>query len=202
MNGFVAGFTLGFSLIIAIGSQNAFVLRQALKKEHVFIVCLLCAVSDALLITLGISGISAVLTEWPWIEQIAMYGGAGFLLFYGARSFLSSFQQGSLTPSDHASTTVLQTASICLGLTWLNPHVYLDTVLLIGSVASQFPADKIYFAIGAVLASFIFFFSLGYGARVLIPLFKNPKSWKVLDFSIGIVMWFIAFKLLKGSVFF
>jgi len=201
MNGFIAGITLGFGLIIAIGSQNAFVLKQGLKRQHVFFVCLICAVSDAILIVLGISGFSAVLAKAPWIEPFAKYGGAAFLIFYGAKSFISAFKNEALESSEVSANSLLAVVTTCLAFTWLNPHVYLDTVVLMGSISSQFPGQKVEFAAGAVSASFIFFFSLGYGAKFLLPLFKNPKSWKVLDFLIGIVMWAIAYSLVKDQVF-
>lgn len=201
MNGFIAGITLGFGLIIAIGSQNAFVLKQGLKREHVFIVCLVCAVSDAILISLGVAGFSAIIAENPWIEPFAKYGGAAFLFFYGAISFRSAFKNETMGSSDVSASSLAAVITTCLAFTWLNPHVYLDTVVLMGSISSQFPAQKVEFTVGAVLASFIFFFSLGYGAKFLLPLFKNPKSWKVLDFLIGIVMWLIAYSLIKDQLF-
>ena len=195
MSGFIAGLTLGFSLIIAIGSQNAFVLKQGLKNEHTFIICFICALSDAILITLGIIGFSVIIAKSPWIEPLARYGGAVFLFAYGAISFLAAFKSESLSPSDVSAKSLPKAMSMCLAFTWLNPHVYLDTVVLIGSVSSQFSHQLLEFGIGACLASFIFFFGLGYGAKLLLPIFKNPKSWKRLDVVIGIIMWFIAVKL-------
>ncbi len=201
MSGLIAGLTLGFSLIIAIGSQNAFVLKQGLKNEHVFIICFICALSDAILIILGIVGFSVVIATSPWVEPLARYGGAIFLIFYGANSFLTALKNESLSPSDVSANSLLKAVSICLAFTWLNPHVYLDTVVLIGSISSQYPNQKLEFAIGASLASFIFFFSLGYGAKFLLPIFKSQKSWKILDVSIGIIMWSIAFKLVSADIF-
>ncbi len=198
MTGFLAGLSLGFSLIIAIGSQNAFVLKQGLKKEHVFIVCLLCAVSDALLITAGVSGFSAIISRTPWIETLARYGGAIFLATYGTRSFWTALKKDTtLMPSETSYSSVGVIVMTCLAFTWLNPHVYLDTVVLLGAVSAQFPGRKIEFASGAVTASFIFFFSLGYGARILTPIFKRPSAWKILDFIIGGIMWFIAVNLIS-----
>ena len=202
MSAAIAGFSLGFSLILAIGSQNAFVLRQGLKKEHVFIVCLICSASDALLITLGVSGFSIIIATIPWIEPLARYGGALFLFIYGAMNFWSAFQNNeSLNPADAKTSSLLTIATTCLALTWLNPHVYLDTVMLLGSISTQYVGQKVEFALGAVTASFAFFFALGYGARVLRPFFENPKSWKVLDFLIGCIMWAIAFSLVKDQLF-
>lgn len=201
MSGLIAGLTIGFSLILAIGSQNAFVLKQGLKKEYVFVVCFICALSDAILITLGIVGFSVIIEKSPWIEPLARYGGAAFLFYYGASSFFNAFKNESLAPSDIPANSILKVVSTCLAFTWLNPHVYLDTVVLIGSISSQFPGQKLEFAIGAVLASFLFFFSLGYGARFLLPVFKSPKSWKILDILIGMMMWFLAFNLVSTALF-
>ncbi|HIQ14572.1 MAG TPA: amino acid transporter [Leucothrix sp.] len=201
MNGFIGGFSLGFSLILAIGSQNAFILRQGLKKEYVFIVCLICAVSDALLISLGVSGFAIIIAKTPWIEPVARYGGALFLFIYGARSFWSAYATNeNLLPSKENKSSLTIIITICLAFTWLNPHVYLDTVILLGSVSTQYIGQKIEFTLGACLASFLFFFTLGYGARVLTPIFENPKSWKILDFIIGCIMWGIAFSLIKNQI--
>jgi L-lysine exporter family protein LysE/ArgO len=199
MSALIAGFTLSFSLILAIGSQNAFVLRQGLKKEHVFIVCLICAISDAALISMGVAGFSLIIKTIPWIEPLARYGGALFLFVYGAMNFWAAFKTNdSLNPADTKISSLSKIILTCLAFTWLNPHVYLDTLMLIGSISTQYVGQKIEFTIGAVMASFIFFFSLGYGARVLRPFFENPKSWKILDFSIGCIMWLIAFSLVKN----
>lgn len=201
MSALLAGFTLSISLILAIGSQNSFVLRQGLKKEYVFIVCLICAVSDALLITLGVSGFSLIIATVPWIEPLSRYGGALFLFIYGAMNFWSAFQNNeSLNPADTKTSSLLKVATTCLALTWLNPHVYLDTVMLLGSISTQYVGQKVEFAVGAITASFVFFFALGFGARILRPFFENPKSWKMLDFIIGCVMWAIAFSLIKDQL--
>jgi len=202
MNGFFAGFSLGFSLILAIGSQNAFVLRQGLKKEYVFIVCLICSISDALLILLGVSGFSLIIASNPWIEPVARYGGALFLIIYGAKSFWSAYSaKEGLLPSEKKNISFAVIIATCLAFTWLNPHVYLDTVVLLGSISTQYIGQTIEFALGASMASFIFFFTLGYGARALTPIFKNPNSWKILDLLIGGIMWVIAFSLVKEQLF-
>lgn len=201
MTAIIAGFSLGLSLILAIGSQNAFVLRQGLKQEHVFIVCLICAASDALLITLGVSGFSLIIKTTPWIEPVARYGGALFLFIYGARSFWSAYRSNeSMNPATEKTSSLQKIVLTCLAFTWLNPHVYLDTVMLLGSISTQYTGQKIEFALGAVSASFVFFFSLGYGARILTPIFRNPKSWKILDFIIGCIMWVIAYSLVKDHL--
>lgn len=198
MNGFIAGFSLSITLILAIGSQNAFVLRQGLKKEHVFIVCLICAISDAILISLGVSGFSFIIQKTPWVEPLARYGGALFLFIYGAMSFWSAYTaNGSLQPAKEKASSLKIIVITSLAFTWLNPHVYLDTLMLIGSISTQYEGQKLAFTLGAVLSSFVFFFSLGYGARILRPFFEKPKSWRILDFCIACIMWAIAFSLLK-----
>lgn len=196
---FFSGFLLSFSLILAIGSQNAFVLRQGLKEEHVFWVCLTCAISDVTLIGIGVSGFSLVLNQSPILLDIIRYAGAAFLFVYGFMHLRSALRGGaSLQASQAASPgkSLKKTLLITLALTWLNPHVYLDTLLLIGSVSTKYPGQGLAFFIGAALASAVFFFSLGYGARLLQPFFKKPRSWQILDFLIFIVMFSIAISLL------
>ena len=191
------GFTLGLSLILAIGAQNAFVLRQGLKNEHLLLVCTICALSDALLILAGVGGFHLLVAAWPAVVDIARWGGALFLLIYGGMAFYQALRvdQG-LRPSETATNSAWQTALTCLAFTWLNPHVYLDTVVLLGSVSTQFGAQSGWFAGGAMSASFVFFFALGYGARLLRPIFALPRAWRILDFVIGCVMWAIALRLL------
>ncbi|WP_170390967.1 LysE/ArgO family amino acid transporter [Ruegeria arenilitoris] len=191
----IAGFALGFSLILAIGAQNAFVLRQGLRREHVFVLCLTCAVSDAFLIAAGVAGFGSLATAAPWFEPMMRYGGALFLTWYGLRSLASAWRGGAALEVGEAKRTSLRAALLTvLAFTWLNPHVYLDTVVLIGSISAQYE-DRMGFAIGAMSASFVFFFSLGYGSRVLSPIFARPRAWQVLDVLIGIVMLAIAWKL-------
>lgn len=198
MNALIAGFTLSLSLILAIGAQNAFVLKQGLKKHHVFLVSTICAVSDALLILAGVVGFGAMVTQFPSIETIARYGGAAFLIVYGTRSIISAVKnQHGLDPEGSASQSAWQTALTCLAFTWLNPHVYLDTLVLIGSISTQYE-NKVMFGLGACAGSFVFFFSLGYGSRLLTPIFQRPVSWKILEVIIGVVMYSIAASLLLG----
>lgn len=193
---FLPGFFLGFSLILAIGAQNAFVLRQGLRREHVFWVCLTCALSDALLIAAGVAGFGALARAVPWFEPVMRYGGAAFLLWYGAINLRSAWRGGAtLHAADEPPSRLAPTLMVLLAFTWLNPHVYLDTVVLIGSVSAQY-ADRVSFAMGAMSASFVFFFGLGYGARLLAPLFVRPRAWQVLDSVIGLIMWAIAGKLI------
>lgn len=197
LHSYLQGLMVGLSLIIAIGAQNAFVLKQGLKQQYVFWICLVCAVSDALLILLGVLGFAKIIQSYPEFVTWSKYFGAVFLLFYGAQHFYQAFKTTtSLLPSETEVSSLWKMLSICLALTWLNPHVYLDTVVLIGSISAQFGAMKLYFALGAMTGSWLFFFGLGYGARLLLPIFNNAKSWKILDFIIGIVMWTIAISLL------
>ena len=195
----LAGFLLGLSLILPIGAQNAFVLRVGLRGEHVLAVCLTCALSDALLILAGVSGFAQLSAQVPWAETVLRYGGAAFLLAYGLRSFMAAFGSEALRPSEAAPETLSRVVLTCLALTWLNPHVYLDTVVLIGSISTQFNEGKGWFAAGAMLASFVFFFSLGFGARLLKPLFARPVTWRILDIAIGIIMWATAARLLLSE---
>ena len=193
---FFAGFTLSLSLILAIGSQNAFVLKQGIKKQHVLLVCTLCALSDAILISLGIAGFGVVVNEYPLIETYSRYGGAAFLLVYAILSFKSAFSEShGLEPETEVYDSVLKVVGISLAFTWLNPHVYLDTVVLLGSISTQYAGRRLEFALGAILASFTFFFSLGFGARLLAPVFRNPKAWNVLEFVVGLTMLTIALTL-------
>ena len=192
-----AGFALGFSLILAIGAQNAFVLRQGLRREHVFPVVLVCAVSDAILVAAGVIGFGALAEAVPGLEQVMRFGGATFLILYGARNFVSAWRGGEVLEAGENAGSLKKALLICLALTWLNPHVYLDTVVLLGSVSAQYD-DRLAFGVGAATASFVFFFSLGYGARVLAPPFRRPRSWQVLDAVVGLTMWAIAIKLLRG----
>lgn len=194
---FIAGFSLGLSLILAIGSQNAFLLKQGLRKQHVFLACLICAVSDALLILLGVLGFGAVVNQFPAIEKIARFGGAAFLFSYAFYSFRSAWKNTHiLEPAGASSSALGKTVLVCLALTWLNPHVYLDTVVLLGSVSTQYEEANQAFALGAMGASFLFFFSLGYGARLLSPLFQQPLAWKVLELFVGFIMLSIAVSLI------
>lgn len=194
---YFSGLLLGFSLILAIGAQNAFVLKQGLLRQYVFWVCLVCALSDAVLICLGVFGFASLLSQQVWLIQAMKYFGAIFLFFYGLRSFYNAYKANNgLVASEQPTTTLVQTLILCLSFSWLNPHVYLDTVVLLGSISAQY-MDKVAFASGAVSASFIFFFGLGFGARLLRPIFANPKAWKILDVVIGIVMWMIALSLLR-----
>jgi L-lysine exporter family protein LysE/ArgO len=192
----ISGFLLGLSLILAIGAQNAFVLRQGLRGEHVFAVCAVCAISDAILIAGGVAGFGAMVAVVPWLAPIMRFGGAAFLLFYGLRSLWSAwYNHGALDPADNVGKSLGTTLMTCLAFTWLNPHVYLDTVVLLGSVSTQYVDRRMAFAVGAMSASLMFFFALGYGAGLLRPLFADPRSWQILDVFIGLTMAGLAVKL-------
>ena len=193
---FGAGFALGFSLILAIGAQNAFVLRQGIRREYVLPVVLTCAISDAILIAAGVAGFGYLVQQVPWLHTVMLIGGVAFLVTYGARAFWSAFKgQSALAAEGQQGRSMGQVVGVCLAFTWLNPHVYLDTVVLIGSIAAQYE-NRLLFALGAMSASFVFFFSLGFGARLLAPLFARPVAWRWLDAIIGVVMWAIAASLL------
>lgn len=196
---FTTGFTIGLSLILAIGAQNAFVLRQGVRNEHVLAIVLTCSLSDALLILLGVSSFSQILSYIPWIDPLMRYGGALFLLWYGTKSILSALQSNECMVVESTATVSLKRVLVtCLVLTWLNPHVYLDTVVLIGTISTRFPGEKTAFAAGATTASFIFFFVLGFGATYLRPLFANPITWRTLEVLIALIMWGIALRLVIG----
>ncbi|WP_296403868.1 LysE/ArgO family amino acid transporter [Psychrobacter sp.] len=195
---YVSGFALGLSLIFAIGSQNAFILKQGLKKQHVFALCLFCAISDALLICAGVAGFGAITAKYPNVVNIAKIAGAMFLLVYGLQSLYSSFTKShALTQDTQNVTSLKKSLLLCFGFTWLNPHVYLDTLVLVGMVSTG-ASSKLGFGIGAVTASFVFFFSLGYGARLLSPLFAKPKAWNILDALVGLLMLYLAWHLYSG----
>jgi len=185
----LAGFATTLSLIVAIGAQNAFVLRQGLRREHVLPVVLVCGLSDALLISSGIAGLGALLTRSQLALDIAKYGGAAFLYAYAVVAAKRAFSPGSITPADHAPAALRSVLLTCLGFTYLNPHVYLDTVVLLGSLANQRgPDGRWLYGLGAVTASFTWFFSLGFFSRRLTPLFARPRSWQYLDSAIALLM--------------
>ena len=196
---YMTGLTMGLSLIVAIGAQNAFVIRQGLRNEYVFAVCLACGLSDAVLIVLGVTSFRQIVALLPWFDPIMRYGGSAFLIWYGAGSLSSALRSsGALEASKAESSSFRQTLATCLALTWLNPHVYLDTVVLLGTISTRFPGREVSFAAGAMTGSFLFFFSLGYAATWLRPIFAKPWSWRILETLIAITMWMIAVRLLGG----
>ncbi len=210
----LAGLGLGFSLIVAIGAQNLFVLRQGIRREHLLAVVAVCALSDAVLIVLGVSGIGLVLQAVPWLIVVVRWAGAAFLAGYGllaarralrpsgatlhldAPASAPAAPDGGVTVLTRpAHTTLTATVLTCLALTWLNPHVYLDTVFLLGSVASTHGDGRWAFAIGACAASLVWFSALGYGARYLGRWLDTPRAWRVLDAIIAVVMFALALSL-------
>jgi L-lysine exporter family protein LysE/ArgO len=196
-----SGLALGLGLIIAIGAQNAFVLRQGLRIEHVAAVVAVCAVSDIVLIGAGVLGAGAVLARLPWLIPVVCFAGAAFLLGYGVLAARRALRPGALLPdSTGARAGLAVTVATCLALTWLNPHVYLDTVVLLGSTASTFGAHRWAFAAGAGLGSVVWFAGLGYGARLLRPVFARPAAWRVLDAGIAVVMGALAVSLAVRGV--
>ena len=191
----LTGFLTGLSLIVAIGAQNAFVLRQGLLKKHVLVIVLICAVSDATLITLGVLGLGALISALPWLLEVIRWVGVAFLVWYGSTSLRRFMKNESLKAAETGSGALKQTVLTTLALTFLNPHVYLDTVIFIGGIANQFGDQKWFFVIGAVTASFIWFFSLGFGASKASVVMSKPAFWKILDIFIAAVMYSLAITL-------
>ena len=197
----LAGLGLGLSLIVAIGAQNAFVLRQGLRVEHVGAVVALCAVSDAVLILAGVAGNSWLSARLPDAITVIRLAGAAFLLGYAVLAARRALRPSSIAVETGGFRTGLAaTVATCLALTWLNPHVYLDTVLLLGSVADSHGARRWWFAAGAAAGSLLWFSALGYGARLLRPLFARPAAWRVLDAVIAVVMATLAAGLLTSAL--
>ena len=190
---FISGFLISISLILALGPQNVFVLRQGLLRSHVFAACLICSISDALLIAAGVLGVGLFISE---IEELAIWmsvGAAFFLIFYGCLRIRSAFDPKGMEVGEGESQDLWPTILAGLAFTYLNPHVYVDTLLLIGGASSSYVGDeKLMFGIGAATASFVFFFSLGYGAQRLSPILNNPESWKIIDLFIAGIMFTVA----------
>jgi L-lysine exporter family protein LysE/ArgO len=197
---FLAGLALGGSLIVAIGAQNAFVIRQGVLNQFVFSVCLFCALSDAVLIWGGTYGLSAVLTLLPQLVNVMRYGGVVFLTWYGIKASRRSLHPEAMAESERSTQSLGQALLLCAAFTWANPHVYLDTVVLVGSIANARPfGEQAPFALGASLASFIWFFGLGYGAKALRGPLSRPSVWRTIDFGIAAIMFWLALRLLLGG---
>lgn len=206
---FLSGLGIALSFILAIGAQNAFILKQGLKKQHVFGACLTCAISDTILIIAGVIAHQEFSAVFPKLRIWLQYLGATFLILYSIKSFYNAFAASHsiekyFSISDEAREkqidkrhSLISTILIALAFTWLNPHVYLDTLIVIGSLSLKFPDTIISYTLGAVMASYLFFFSLGYGARILTPWFQNSWSWKILDGLIGVVMFILGWALLN-----
>lgn len=199
---FLSGLGTGAGLIIAIGAQNAFVLRQGLLRQHVLPVVLVCIGGDILCICAGVAGMGALIRTNEWLLEFFRWGGALFLTVYGisaARRAASG--NGSMEISEVGACSFMKAITSCLAFTFLNPHVYLDTVVLLGSIAAQYGEDlKWTFASGALTASVLWFTGLGFGARLLLPIFQNPKAWRILDSLIALVMWAIALTLVTNPI--
>lgn len=195
----VAGFFTGLSLIIAIGAQNAYVLRLGLMRHHVLAVVLFCAISDALLIIAGVAGLGAIIQQLPLLLEVFRYAGAAYLIWFGILAIRRVLKPKSLQAQGEA-LPLLKTLATMAALTWLNPHVYLDTVILLGSIGNQFEPNQWWFALGAASASFVWFFSLGYGAKLLSRFMSSMRFWQVLDLVIAGVMFAIAASLLFGKL--
>lgn len=196
---FINGFLLGGSLIIAIGAQNAFILRQGLLRQHVFVLCLICALSDALLIALGVAGLGTIISSSPNLITAVTIGGALFLFSYAFIAFRRALNPTSMQASREGSKSLKGAIAACLAFTFLNPHVYLDTVVLLGSLSAKYQGTaRFAYAEGAMTASFVWFFTLGYGARLLEPVFAKPAAWRILDFLIALIMAGIGLSLLRS----
>jgi len=192
---------LGASLIIAIGLQNAFILRQGIKNRYILPAVLTASLIDVALIGAGVFGFGFLIEQYPSLIQWITWGGAAFLIIYGIKSFINAFKNQYLNDNDAKGMAKEASAQeiilILIGISLLNPHVYLDTVVLIGGLSASYgEIGKYYFGGGAMIASTIWFFTLGYGARLLAPLFKKPRAWQILDILIGLTMWAIALSLL------
>ena len=199
---FISGFLISISLILALGPQNVFVLRQGLLRSHVFAACLVCSISDALLIAAGVLGVGLFLSEMEGLAIWMSIGASIFLILYGCLRIKSALNPKGLEVSDDESQDLWPTVLAGLAFTYLNPHVYVDTLLLIGGASSNYADDeKFMFGIGAATASFVFFFSLGYGAKRLSPILNNPESWKIIDLFIAGVMFTVAGILLFPYLF-
>jgi len=191
----IPGFLTGMSLIVAIGAQNAFVIRQGLLRSHVLLVVIVCSVSDALLIVLGTGGLGKVVQSNPNLLTFIRWFGVVYLTWFGIKSLRSAFKENQLLATGQAEISWKRILTTVLALTYLNPHVYLDTVIFVGSIANQFEGDKWFFALGASLASVVWFSTIGFGARAASHLMSKPIFWRILDISIALIMFSIALTL-------
>ncbi len=196
----VKGYLVAVSLILAIGAQNAFVLRQGLRREHVAAVVAVCALSDAALIAAGVAGFGSLAAALPWFGEAMRWLGVVFLLVYGGLRFRAALRGGeALQPSEAGAVSLKLVLATCLVLTWANPHVYLDTVVLIGSISAQYAPHQGVFGVAAACGSLSFFTALGFGARLLAPVFARPAAWVWLEVGVGVTMWAIAAGLALGG---
>jgi L-lysine exporter family protein LysE/ArgO len=191
----IPGFLTGLSLIIAIGAQNAFVIRQGLLRQHVLLIVSICAISDAALIFLGTGGLGTLIQSKPSLLEFIRWFGVIYLTWFGIRSLRSVFKNQSLNAGEGSTISKSKVVGTCLALTFLNPHVYLDTVILLGSIANQFEENRWFFAIGGAIASIVWFSAIGFGARAASRFMSKPIFWKILDSMIATVMFTIAITL-------
>lgn len=198
----ITGFTTGMGLLACIGTQNAFVLKQGLLRQHLFAVAAICILSDIILISLGIAGLGKVIKHWPNLMEIVRYAGVAFLAWTAFSSAKQAWNgNNQLNPSNNEPPRLKTIILTCLALTWLNPHVYIDTVFMIGSLSIPYSgAEKWEFAIGAITASVVWFSAITYGAKVLLPLFRNPFAWCVLDALVALMMGYLAVYLLVAPL--
>ena len=196
----LTGFFSGLSLIVAIGAQNAYVLRLGLMRTYVGIAVVICALSDAILIIAGTAGMGALVSQNQILLKIISWVGAGYLLFYGASAFWRARKPNVLLPREQELPSKRKVILAVIGFTWLNPHVYLDTVLLLGSIGSQFGSDRWWFALGASIGSVLWFTGLGYGSKAAAKIMSRPITWRILDIFIGVVMTTIAISLIRTAL--
>lgn len=194
----LAGLATGLTLIVAIGAQNAYVLRQGLVRQYVGPVVAICALSDLVLIMAGVSGIGTLVERAPWVLDVVRWLGVAFLTWYAVMSLLRARRPQTLEAARAGAPSLRVAVATAVALTWLNPHVYLDTVLLLGSIANTHGEDRWWFAAGAGVASVVWFTALGYGARLVEPALATPRAWRALDVAIGLTMLAIALKLALG----
>jgi len=198
---FATGFGLGGGLIIAIGAQNAFVLGQGLRRNHPAMVAFICALCDAVLIAAGVAGLGTLVATYPILTKVAAWGGAAFLIWYGFGALRRVFETETLSESDVRQAGWKAVLSTTLAVTLLNPHVYLDTVVMLGGIGGQFPAEeRLTFALGAMSASFVWFFAIALGAAWLAPYVARPITWKIIDGVTCAVMWLVAYKLIAPEI--
>ncbi len=195
MLAFLPGFFAGLGLIVAIGAQNAFVIRQGLKRQHVLAVVAICALADAALIALGIAGLGAIIQGVPWLLEGVRWFGVAYLTWFGIKSVRSAFKNQTMDTSGNEAGSLKKAVLAVLGFTFLNPHVYLDTVILLGSISNQFAEDRWIFGFGAMTARVVWFSTIGFGARAASRFMSKPIFWRVLDSLIAAVMFSIAFYL-------
>ena len=194
---FIKGFATGGGLIVAIGAQNAFVLSQGVRRNHHLAIAFVCIICDALLICAGVAGFGTAVSTNPTLSQLVTWAGAGFLFFYGLRSMRSALRGGRMDTNDKMVQTLKAAIMTTLAVTLLNPHVYLDTIFLMGSVSSQLHGEsRLFFWVGAVCASTLWFISLSIGGQMLAPLFKKRISWRILDSMVCATMWIMAVSLI------